>query len=228
MTNGNTRYPKEIFEVSGSGRTARLDNFRRATVWSGRRKRVARVLGAVDKGQAAQVIAFVDAVRAENGHADLGGFARRDHPGDARRGGESSERSAGATFELSAPRLVLGGAYGGCPPARWLGALRDTFGHAHVGPPPGAPGFTARPDHYTDRVHRFRPSSAPGTPDAVPEQAKDGLVRAAEAMLEGHLTLLGVERLGSFGTGLVLRPDHTKACSERRVRLPDRPPLRRR
>jgi predicted dehydrogenase/threonine dehydrogenase-like Zn-dependent dehydrogenase len=65
LTNGNTRYPKEIFEVSGSGHTARLDNFRRATVWSGRRRRVARVLGAVDKGQAAQVMAFVDAVRAE-------------------------------------------------------------------------------------------------------------------------------------------------------------------
>jgi predicted dehydrogenase len=64
VTNGNPRYPKEIFEVSASGRTARLDNFRRATIWSGRRRRVARVFGAVDKGQAAQVLAFVDAVRA--------------------------------------------------------------------------------------------------------------------------------------------------------------------
>lgn len=63
VTNGNARYPKELFEVSASGRTARLDNFRRATVWSGRRRRVARVLGAVDKGQSAQVMAFVEAVR---------------------------------------------------------------------------------------------------------------------------------------------------------------------
>ena len=40
VTNGNPRYPKEILDVSASGRTARLDNFRRSTVWSGRRKRV--------------------------------------------------------------------------------------------------------------------------------------------------------------------------------------------
>jgi predicted dehydrogenase len=65
VTNGNPRYPKEILEVSASGRTARLDNFRRATVWSGRRRRVSRVLGAVDKGQSSQVVAFVEAVRAD-------------------------------------------------------------------------------------------------------------------------------------------------------------------
>jgi predicted dehydrogenase/threonine dehydrogenase-like Zn-dependent dehydrogenase len=65
VTNGNPRYPKEILEVSASGRTARLDNFRRATVWSGRRKRVARVFGAVDKGQAHQVAAFIQAVRGD-------------------------------------------------------------------------------------------------------------------------------------------------------------------
>lgn len=64
VTNGNSRYPKEILEVSASGRSARLDNFRRATVWSGRRKRVARVLRAVDKGQESQVAAFVEAVHA--------------------------------------------------------------------------------------------------------------------------------------------------------------------
>jgi predicted dehydrogenase len=64
VTNGNSRYPKEILEVSASGHSARLDNFRRATVWSGRRKRVARVLKAVDKGQESQVAAFVEAVRA--------------------------------------------------------------------------------------------------------------------------------------------------------------------
>jgi predicted dehydrogenase len=65
VTNGNSRYPKEILEVSASGRSARMDNFKRATVWSGRRKRVARVLGAVDKGQEPQVLAFVEAVRNE-------------------------------------------------------------------------------------------------------------------------------------------------------------------
>ena len=62
-TNGNSRYPKEIFEVATGGRTARLDNFRRSQVWSGRRRRVSRVFGAVDKGQRRQLELFVDAVR---------------------------------------------------------------------------------------------------------------------------------------------------------------------
>ena len=62
-TNGNSRYPKEIFEVAAGGRTARLDNFRRSQVWSGRRRRVSRVFGAVDKGQRRQLELFVDAVR---------------------------------------------------------------------------------------------------------------------------------------------------------------------
>jgi predicted dehydrogenase len=66
LTNGNARYPKEIFDVSASGRTARLDNFRRATVWSGRHKRVARVFGAVDKGQALQLDAFLEALRTDS------------------------------------------------------------------------------------------------------------------------------------------------------------------
>lgn len=63
VTNGNPRYPKEILDVAASGRTARLDNFRRSTVWSGRRKRVARVFGAVDKGQRGQLEAFLASVR---------------------------------------------------------------------------------------------------------------------------------------------------------------------
>lgn len=63
VTHGNPRYPKETLEVSGSRRTARLDNFTKATVWTGRRRSTRRSIGAVDKGQGAQVAAFVDAVR---------------------------------------------------------------------------------------------------------------------------------------------------------------------
>jgi predicted dehydrogenase/threonine dehydrogenase-like Zn-dependent dehydrogenase len=62
-TNGNSRYHKEMFETSAAGRTARLDNFRRAQVWSGRHRRVSRVWGAVDKGQRRQLELFIDAVR---------------------------------------------------------------------------------------------------------------------------------------------------------------------
>jgi predicted dehydrogenase/threonine dehydrogenase-like Zn-dependent dehydrogenase len=63
LTNAHRRFPKETFEVSTSGRTARLDNFRRTTVWSGGRARVRRNLGAPDKGQSAQIQEFLDAVR---------------------------------------------------------------------------------------------------------------------------------------------------------------------
>ena len=62
-TKGNARFPKETFEASAGGRTARLANFRSATVWSGRRRTVKRSLASIDKGQRAEVQAFVDAVR---------------------------------------------------------------------------------------------------------------------------------------------------------------------
>ena len=63
LTNAHRRFPKETFEASTSGRTARLDNFRRTTVWSGTRPRVRRPLGSPDKGQSAQIREFLDAVR---------------------------------------------------------------------------------------------------------------------------------------------------------------------
>ncbi|MFZ0664242.1 MAG: bi-domain-containing oxidoreductase [Acidimicrobiales bacterium] len=63
VTNGNSKFPKEVFDVSASGSTARLDNFRSASVWSGRRKRVARTFGSLDKGQAGQLEAFLTSLK---------------------------------------------------------------------------------------------------------------------------------------------------------------------
>ncbi len=63
LTNVHRKFPKETFEASRGGRTARLDNFKRATVWSGARARVSRHFGSPDKGQAAEIKAFIDAVR---------------------------------------------------------------------------------------------------------------------------------------------------------------------
>jgi predicted dehydrogenase/threonine dehydrogenase-like Zn-dependent dehydrogenase len=63
VTNANGRFPKETFEVSSGGRTARLDNFRRTTLWSGRRSRVRRHYGSPDKGQPAEIDAFLGAIR---------------------------------------------------------------------------------------------------------------------------------------------------------------------
>lgn len=63
FVNGHARFPKETFEVVSGGRVARLDNFKKTTVWSGFRPHVERNLGAQDKGQRAEVEAFIEAVR---------------------------------------------------------------------------------------------------------------------------------------------------------------------
>jgi predicted dehydrogenase/threonine dehydrogenase-like Zn-dependent dehydrogenase len=63
-TTGNSRYPKETLDASGGGRTARLDNFRQAAVWTGRRRSATKSRGGQDKGQQRQVAAYVEACRA--------------------------------------------------------------------------------------------------------------------------------------------------------------------
>jgi predicted dehydrogenase len=64
VTGGNSRCAKETFDAAAGGRSARLDNFRRATVWSGRRRAVKRAGIAIDKGQRAELRSFLDAIRA--------------------------------------------------------------------------------------------------------------------------------------------------------------------
>jgi predicted dehydrogenase/threonine dehydrogenase-like Zn-dependent dehydrogenase len=62
VTGGNTRYPKETLDVAAGGRSARLDNFKKATVWNGRRQGTMRPRGGQDKGQRAELTEFVQAV----------------------------------------------------------------------------------------------------------------------------------------------------------------------
>lgn len=61
-TDGDSRFPKETLDVSGGGSNARLDNYSRATLWSRAGKDVKRSYAGQDKGQRAEVAAFVDAV----------------------------------------------------------------------------------------------------------------------------------------------------------------------
>ena len=61
VTAGNARFPKETFDAAGGGRSARLDNFRKATVWTGRGHRTTRARGGQDKGQRAELAQFVEA-----------------------------------------------------------------------------------------------------------------------------------------------------------------------
>ena len=61
LTGGNVRFPKETMDVTGGGRSARLDNFRKATVWAGRGHDTIRARGGQDKGQRAELARFVEA-----------------------------------------------------------------------------------------------------------------------------------------------------------------------
>jgi predicted dehydrogenase len=63
VTVGNSRFPKETLDVAAGGRSARLDNFREAAVWSGRKRNATKARGGQDKGQRHQLEQFVAAVR---------------------------------------------------------------------------------------------------------------------------------------------------------------------
>jgi len=64
LTGGNARFPKETIDVTGGGRSARMDNFRSATVWSSRGKATTKARGGQDKGQRGEMAQFVEAVLA--------------------------------------------------------------------------------------------------------------------------------------------------------------------
>jgi predicted dehydrogenase/threonine dehydrogenase-like Zn-dependent dehydrogenase len=61
-TVGSTRYQKETLDAAAGGRSARLDNFRQAAVWTGRRRNVIRSRAGQDKGQREQLARFIDSV----------------------------------------------------------------------------------------------------------------------------------------------------------------------
>jgi predicted dehydrogenase len=63
VTEGSSRFPKETLDVVGDGRTGRLDNFQRVSVWSAKGRNGRRVLTGQDKGQRSQLDRFVKAVR---------------------------------------------------------------------------------------------------------------------------------------------------------------------
>jgi len=63
VTTGNPRFPKETLDAAAGGRSARLDNFSSAAVWTGRRRSTTRSRGGQDKGQRAELAYFVEACR---------------------------------------------------------------------------------------------------------------------------------------------------------------------
>ena len=62
-TGGHRRFPKETLDVTGGGANARLDNFTRVSVWTPRGREHKRSLTGQDKGQQAEVAAFIRSVQ---------------------------------------------------------------------------------------------------------------------------------------------------------------------
>jgi len=65
LTDGSPRFAKETLDVLGDGRVGRLDNFQRVTVWTSKGKNGRRVFAGQDKGHAAQLKRFIEAVRTD-------------------------------------------------------------------------------------------------------------------------------------------------------------------
>jgi len=63
LTGGDSRYPKEVLEVFGDGKVARLHNFERAELWRGGKRRSFRSARGIDKGQKEELGAFIGAVK---------------------------------------------------------------------------------------------------------------------------------------------------------------------
>jgi predicted dehydrogenase/threonine dehydrogenase-like Zn-dependent dehydrogenase len=61
LAEGASGMPKERLEVLGAGRSGVIDNFRQATLYTGRQRRVRRCSG---KGHAEEIAAFIDAIAA--------------------------------------------------------------------------------------------------------------------------------------------------------------------
>jgi predicted dehydrogenase/threonine dehydrogenase-like Zn-dependent dehydrogenase len=62
QTGGDPRAPKELLQVTGDGRLARLRNFQRTELWRGGRRHLRRSRAGIDKGQKQELDAFARAV----------------------------------------------------------------------------------------------------------------------------------------------------------------------
>jgi predicted dehydrogenase/threonine dehydrogenase-like Zn-dependent dehydrogenase len=63
LTGGSSRFPKETIDVTGGGRSARLDNFQKVTVWTAKGRTSKRSLTGTNKGQREQLESFLAGVR---------------------------------------------------------------------------------------------------------------------------------------------------------------------
>ena len=102
LTGGNARYPKETLDATGGGRSARLDNFRKATVWSGRGHETIRARAARTRASGPSWPRSSTPCVAGAADADPARVAGRHHPGHDRGAGQPAERQAGAGVSAAA------------------------------------------------------------------------------------------------------------------------------
>ena len=218
VTVGNSRYPKETLDAAAGGRSARLDNFKTATVWTGRHRSTTRVRGGQDKGQRSELERFVEAVltgapmpipvdslvATTGATIAVGESLLSGHP---ERGMNATSTSRLGWYARRAARMS---------PAEmaWRArdqALRAAWSSRQVkrgqlgtgtSPPPGA--------------HRFTATLPPDTAARVPEQAKTAVREAADRLMRGEWEVLGVVR-----TDLV-QPDWFRDPVTGRRSFPDR------
>ncbi len=63
LTGGDSRFPKEVLEVFGDGKVARLHNFESAEIWRDGKRHSIRSARGIDKGQKDELVAFIGAVK---------------------------------------------------------------------------------------------------------------------------------------------------------------------
>ena len=140
LTSGNARFPKETMDVTGGGRSARLDNFKAAGVWAGRGKSITKARGGQDKGQRSEMAAFVEAVRTDGPMpisldsllaTTRATIAVRESLLSGRRSGCERDRDVEAQLVRAAPRPDVSGR------GRLAGPRAGRA--AGVGAPPGTP-----------------------------------------------------------------------------------------
>ena len=189
LTGGNARFPKETMDATGGGRSARLDNFRKATVWSGRGKSATKARGGQDKGQRSEMAAFVEACR--TGAAmpisvdsllatTRATIAVRREPAERRAGaGMSAEADVPARLVCPAARQDVACRGGvACPRAGAAAGLARAAGDAGSSSAAAAP--LAAPASAA-----FTAVLPPGTAARVPERGPGGDPGGADRLLRG-------------------------------------------
>ena len=195
-TGGNSRYPKETLDTAADGRSARLDNFQSAAIWSGRRRSTMRSRGGQDKGQQRELALFAEAIRTGAPMPITARVPGRHHQRHHRGRGEPRQRPPGAGMSaLDASRLSWYARRAArMSPAEVAWRARDQAIHlawsrrqvtreqlpALLSRPRGERGFTA-----------VLPA---GTASWVPTAARASVLAAADRLMRGEWEVLGVTR----------------------------------